>query len=51
MDPLLRIVDLHKRFVDLEVLTGITLDGARREGLDHRSQRLGQDHCCAASTI
>ena len=31
MAPLLQIVDLHKRFVDLEVLSGISLDVARGE--------------------
>jgi ABC-type polar amino acid transport system ATPase subunit len=31
MNPLLRIVDLHKRFVSLEVLSGIDLDVARGE--------------------
>src|SRR5262245_11428637 len=31
MAPLLQIVDLHKRFLDLEVLTGVTLDVARGE--------------------
>jgi polar amino acid transport system ATP-binding protein len=31
MDPLLRIVDLHKRFAALEVLSGIDLDVARGE--------------------
>jgi polar amino acid transport system ATP-binding protein len=31
MNPLLRIVDLHKRFVALEVLSGIDLDVARGE--------------------
>jgi polar amino acid transport system ATP-binding protein len=31
MDPLLRIVDLHKRFLALEVLSGIDLDVTRGE--------------------
>jgi polar amino acid transport system ATP-binding protein len=31
MRPLLQIVDLHKRFADLEVLSGITIDVARGE--------------------
>ena len=31
MDPLLRIVDLHKRFGELEVLAGVSIDVARGE--------------------
>jgi ABC-type polar amino acid transport system ATPase subunit len=31
MAPLLQIVDLHKRFLDLEVLTGVSLEVARGE--------------------
>jgi polar amino acid transport system ATP-binding protein len=31
MDPLLRIVDLHKRFASLEVLSGVDLEVARGE--------------------
>ena len=48
MDPLLRIVDLHKKFGELEVLRRRQPGrGARREGLDHRPQRLGQDDASA----
>ena len=31
MAPLLQIVDLHKRFLELEVLSGISLEVARGE--------------------
>ena len=31
MDPLLRIVDLHKSFGELEVLTGVSIEVARGE--------------------
>ena len=44
MEPLLRIVDLHKSFGSLEVLKGIEHRGQEgREAVDHRPERLGQD--------
>ena len=48
MDPLLRIVDLHKSFGELEVLKGVSIEVARGEKLvDHRPERLGQDDAAA----
>ncbi len=46
--PILQIENLHKKFKDVEVLKGVDLSPRdRRRRLDHRLQRLGQDHAAA----
>lgn len=46
--PMIKVTDIHKRFGDLEVLKGVSLDVARGEVVsDRRCQRRRQDHAVA----
>ena len=44
MDPLLRIVDLHKRFASLEVLSGVDLERQHLVPDDPAVGPVGQHH-------